>query len=179
MKALGSVDKENAHIMQDDLCKECILFALAHARKLSNLHIFLDEICDLSRLISVQKTVSSVLMLHIADLSSIFSWHRLEKFFNDSASFICRHRNIDPGLNEDSEINFWKGFKGLLTRIDKEGSEINLNSLFIASEKCIELLDSPLNSGNTKLASMKWTEALECMSLASTAWIVKVAQVSD
>ena len=98
------------------------------------------------------------------------------KFVTFHGSFPYRRLNIDPGLNENSEINFWKGFKVLLTRIDKEGSEINLNSLFIASEKCIELLDSPLNSGNTKLASMKWTEALECMSLASTAWIVKVAQ---
>jgi hypothetical protein len=177
MNSQDSVDKECANIaMQDDLCKECILFALAHAHKLSNLQIFLDEICEFSRLISVRNSISSVLMLHITDLSTIFSRQRLEKFFLDSVSLVSRRTDEDLGSNRDSRINFWKGLHGLLMGTDKDGSRIDTTNIFAGLKKCLKLLDSPLQSN---LASMEWAEALECISLASTEWISEAVQVSD
>ncbi|KAI5062948.1 hypothetical protein GOP47_0021495 [Adiantum capillus-veneris] len=190
LHALGSSKKcgitEGQNIaMQDAMCRECVLFSLAHAHNLSVLQAFLDELCDFPRLISIRTSMTSVLMLHMRNLSSIFSRSRMEMFFFDCVEVACRAS--DSWCSEslfsadacwDLRISFWKGFKSLLLH-SKDGAipSIDKNKLLLGAEKCYCLLNIPLKETESELHKIEeWSEALDCLALASDEWIVRVTE---
>eukprot|EP00250_Pteridium_aquilinum_P007071 c16865_g1_i1 orf=198-5741(-) len=172
-------------VMMDQLCKECVLFSLAHAHRLPNLQAFLDELCDLSRLISLRMSVSSILMLHMTELSSIFSRYRMEKFFLDSAEVTCRASKsqglenlFSAGASWQLKASFWEGLKSLLSH-SKEGftPTIDKDKLFLGAEKCLLLLETPLKEPENRDHKLEeWSAALECMALISEEWVMKVTE---
>lgn len=184
--SLEFVDKNYQYVvMQDELCKECILFTLAHARRLPNLQTFLNELCDLSRLISMRTSVSSVLILHMAELSSIFSRSQMEKFFLDSVELTCRgctlqdsECSFSSNASWQLKISFWKGLKCLILQLSKDSEQyMDKDKLFLGAEKCLDLLDVPsIDSENSNLVFEEWSGALECMLQASKEWIMKVTE---
>ncbi|MCO5566913.1 hypothetical protein L7F22_020597 [Adiantum nelumboides] len=172
--------------MQDDVCKECVLLSLAHAPKLSVLQAFLDELCDFPRLISIRPSMASVLMLHMTELSSIFSRSRMEKFFFACIEVACRTNESQGSESlysadswQDLRISFWKGFKSLLLQ-SKEGliPGIDKDKLFSGAEKCLYLLDIPLKKKENKQCKIEeWSEVLKCLVLASDEWIAKITEL--
>lgn len=193
-----SVDTSSQHVaMQDNVCKELLLFLLAHAEKLPILQPLLDELCDLSRLISLGPFLSGLLMLHMASVSSIFSESRMERFFIDCVELIsrvCRLQDSEPPLPKtlytQLKINFWKGLALYVTQLNKqskETSEAKKHKLFLRVEKCLEVFDDlPLVVSvhdhdqtlelDSQLLYEEWSAALNCISQASKEWILKITE---
>ncbi|KAH7423860.1 hypothetical protein KP509_12G077600 [Ceratopteris richardii] len=162
---------------------ECMLFSLAHAQSFSGLQTCLDELCDLALLLSLRTSMASILMVHMNKLSYIFSKSRLERFVFDCVEATWRRSQSNHSQSllsgddvECLKVNLWKGLKSLLS-LPKDDLRVGVdkNKLLVAAEKCLSLLEAPLEKSPRKLDEIQgWSEALECMVLASDEWIAKL-----
>ncbi|KAH7423086.1 hypothetical protein KP509_12G038700 [Ceratopteris richardii] len=174
--------------VQDDLFSECMLFSLAHAQSFSGLQTCLDELCDLALLLSLRTSMASILMVHMNKLSYIFSKSRLERFVFECVEATWRRSQSNHSQNLSSgddveclKVNLWKGLKSLLS-LPKDDLRVGVdkNKLLVAAEKCLSLLEPPLEKSPRKLDEIQeWSEALECMVLASDEWIAKLTEIDQ
>lgn len=125
-------------------------------------------------MLSIRRSISSVLMLHMIELRSIFSRSRMEKFFIDSVEVTSRASRSQGSFSADAswqlKTSFWKGLKALLlSQVNEPSSIIDKHKLSLGADTCLHLLDSPLKRSEdmTHLVE-EWSEALDCMCLLAS-----------
>nr|GME01697.1 protein RST1 isoform X2 [Ipomoea batatas] len=142
------------------LREECLLFSLSHAYQFDHLLIFLDELCDFARMRTLEPTLQSCILVHLADLTKIFSSSRLVKLFNDVACFLSWL--VSSGLyspqSYTSEIeNCMKVLFDLLPQFPSAGSR--------------ELYQANIIE--------EWSEAVRCLGKSEQGWLLDLLQISE
>ncbi|KAM6572330.1 hypothetical protein CsatA_016410 [Cannabis sativa] len=166
------------------LREECITFSLAHANQFDQLLNFLDELCDLSRLRTLELNIQSYLLIHLADLIKVFSGSRVEKLIDDVTVYLISITS-DPLYDTDQKSmlrnSCWKGFCQCL-------DEASIDSLDYVShvEKAMEVLFSllPLLQSDVTIemdqanCEEEWSNAVRCLAKARRTWILNFLEVS-
>ncbi|XVF14059.1 hypothetical protein REPUB_Repub09cG0024100 [Reevesia pubescens] len=170
-------------LKEGTLREECLQFALVHAKQFDSLLTFLDELSDLSRFRTLEISLQSCLLSHLADLIKLFSGSRLEKLLDDMTNYLSSvTSNQVHNLENKSllQISCWKGLYQCL-------DEASLDSLdYIKNiERCMEVLFSLLPSPQSpaimevkQLNSVEWSEAVRCLAKAPKGWLLDFLQVS-
>ncbi|XVF58012.1 hypothetical protein PTKIN_Ptkin07bG0028200 [Pterospermum kingtungense] len=170
-------------LKEGTLREECLQFALVHAQQFDALLTFLDELSDLSRFRTLELSLQSCLLRHLADLIKLFSGSRLEKLFDDVSNYLSSVTSDQVfNLKQKSSlrISCWKGFYQCLDEASLDSLEYIKNI-----ERCIEVLfsllltpQSPTFMEANQLNSVEWSEAVKCLSKARHGWLLDFLQVS-
>ncbi|KAG9141189.1 hypothetical protein Leryth_001683, partial [Lithospermum erythrorhizon] len=168
------------------LREECIAFALAHASKLDELLNFLDELLQVSRFRTLELNLQLYILVHLADLTKIFSDSRLEKLFYDVVSFVSSSvpsKLHNPDRNSLLRIACWKGLHLCL-----DGFSVETQTYLSVLEDCIKQLFALLPEwhwGNNisgysdKNTVEEWTEAVRCLGKSRQDWLLNFLQTPD
>ncbi|KAJ9135366.1 hypothetical protein P3X46_032557 [Hevea brasiliensis] len=165
------------------LRKDALQFSIAHANQFDPLLTFLDELSDLSRFRTLELNLQSCLLVHLADLTKIFSDSRLEKLFDDIAEFFSS--DYSPKMyNSDQKrslrISFWRGLCQCLDEDSLCTPEYMPNV-----EKCMEVLFSLLPASESAAIleahmlnpAQEWYEVVKCLAKARGDWLLDFLQV--
>ena len=164
------------------LREDCLQFALVHAKKFDAFLTFLDELSDLSRFRTLEPSLQSCLLNHLADLIKLFSGSRLEKLLDDVSNYLSSVTSDQVHNSEQKsslQISCWKGLHQCL-------DEASLDSLeYIENiERCMEVLfsllpppQSPAFMEVNWLNSVEWSEAVRCLAKARQGWLLDFLQV--
>lgn len=179
--------REDSSLRKGILREESLAFSLAHANQFDPLLTFLDELSDLSRFRILEMNLQSCILLHLPDLVKIFSRSRLEKLFNDVASFIQSSVSSDQPYNQEQKsllrTSCWKGVCMCLDETSISSQEYIYNI-----ENCMEVLFSLLpevsstdfSLGASHTYSMEeWSEAVKCLGKARVDWLLDLLQISE
>ncbi|KAK6928380.1 Focadhesin/RST, DUF3730 [Dillenia turbinata] len=166
------------------LREECLEFSIAHATRFDPLLSLLDDLCDLSRLKTLELHLQLYVLFHLADLIKIFSSTRLEKLFDDVAYFFSSLASY-PGCDPDKEcllrVSCWKGLHLCF-------DDSTLDAVYISNiESCMKVLFSLLPVLNASTISSvvgvnsaeEWSQAVKCLGKARRSWLLDVLQVSE
>jgi hypothetical protein len=164
------------------LRENCILFSLAHASQFDSLLIFLDELSELSRFSKLELNLQSCILMHLSDLTKIFSGSRLEKLYNDVTNFIYGLVSLDQVYNAEERsllrVSSWKGIYNCLDETSLDSQEYVPNV-----KDCMEALFSLLPEANVvenqEYLSKEWFEAIRCLGKASKEWLLNLLQVKE
>nr|GMC62090.1 protein RST1 isoform X1 [Ipomoea batatas] len=167
------------------LREECLLFSLSHAYQFDHLLIFLDELCDFARMRTLEPTLQSCILVHLADLTKIFSSSRLVKLFNDVACFLSWL--VSSGLyspEQKSSLRFscWRGLNQCLNE-----SSLDTQSYTSEIENCMKVLFDLLpqfpSAGSRELYQAniieEWSEAVRCLGKSEQGWLLDLLQISE
>lgn len=168
MKFEGQITELSA-LNKGTLREECLVFALAHATQFDSLLTFLDELSDLSRFSTLEPSLQSRLLSHLADLVKLFSASRLEKLLDDVADY------LSSKLQSSLRISCWKGLSQCL-----DGASLDSLDYIKNAEKCMEVLFSllPTPQSDNRLNSEEWSEAVSCLAKARQSWLLHFLQLS-
>lgn len=164
------------------LREQCILFAIAHAAHFDQLVTLLDELSDLSRFRTLEPSLKSCLLFHLADLVKVFSGSRIKKLLKDIDDFFSTFAKHEDHINQQQSlrISCWKGIFQCLQESFMD---------FLAYESCIkgcmEVLVSLLPSFESEViteidwasSENEWSEALRCLAKTPLDWLLKFLQV--
>ncbi|XP_039008484.1 protein RST1 isoform X2 [Hibiscus syriacus] len=165
------------------LREECLQFALVHAKQFDALLTFLDELCDLPRFRTLELSLQSCLLSHLADLIKLFSGSRQEKLLYDVSNYfssLTTDQVLDSGEKSSLRSSCWKGLSQCL-------DEASLDSLkYIKNiERCMEVLfsflPSPQSSADVEVNQLnlvEWSEAVRCLAKARLGWLLDFLHVS-
>lgn len=165
------------------LREECLLFSLSHASQFDHLLIFLDELCDLVRMRTLEPSLQSCILLHLADLTKIFSGSRLVKLFNDVACFLSwlvLSSLYSPEQKSSLRFSCWRGLDQCLNE-----SSLDTQSYKSEIENCMEVLFNLLpqfpSAGSKELYQAniieEWSEAVRCLGKSQQGWLLDLLQV--
>lgn len=182
---ISSKLKTDLTVQKGMLREECIHFSLAHAKKVTPLLFFLDELSDLSRFRMLELNLQSCLLSHLADMMKIFSGSRVEKLFSDMLNHFfspaSSYHSYNPEQKSVLQISFWKGLRQALDEAATGFPE------YVASmEKCMEelflLLPAFLHVDDgveqAKFES-EWCEVVRCLEKAPKDWLMDFLQVPE
>ncbi|XVE84015.1 hypothetical protein DITRI_Ditri16bG0134800 [Diplodiscus trichospermus] len=170
-------------LKEGTLREECLRFALVHAKQLDPLLAFLDELSDLSRFRTLELSLQSCLLSHLADLIKLFSGSRLEKLLDDVSNYLSsvtsdQVHNLEQ--KRSLRISCWKGLYQCLDEASLDSVEYIKNI-----ERCMEVLfsllpapQSPASMEVNHLNSVEWFEAVRCLAKARQGWLLDFLQVS-
>lgn len=188
------VSNTQAVIQTSSLREACVHFSFVHAERIPSLLNFLDDLCELSRFNMLEISLQSVLLLHMVDMTRIFSRSRMEKFFSDILDFISRWLILEiPKHDTEQEtesnsylkIAFWKSLYKCLTEILSPLSEIYLPDILNCMEILFQLLP-PVPSNLSEMcqtgskfysSEQEWSQALKCLMNAPKEWLLDILQV--
>ncbi|XP_012483835.1 protein RST1 [Gossypium raimondii] len=165
------------------LREECLQFALVHAKQFDGLLTFLDELSDLSRFRTLEISLQSCLLNHLADLIKLFSGSRLEKLLDDVSNYFSS-LTTDQVLKSEERSSLrsscWKGLNQCLDEASLDSLEYIKNI-----ERCMEVLFSllplpqaPVIVQVNQLNSVEWSEAVRCLAKARPGWLLDFLHVS-
>lgn len=165
------------------LREECLQFALVHAKQFDGLLRFLDELSDLSRFRTLEISLQSCLLNHLADLIKLFSGSRLEKLLDDVSNYFSS-LTTDQVLKSEERSSLrsscWKGLNQCLDEASLDSLEYIKNI-----ERCMEVLFSllplpqaPVIVQVNQLDSVEWSEAVRCLAKARPGWLLDFLHVS-
>lgn len=188
------VSNSQALIHTSSLREACVHFSFVHAERIPSLLNFLDELCELSRFNMLENSLQSVLLLHMVDMTRIFSRSRMEKFFSEILDFIGhwlileipeQDTEQETELNRYLKIAFWKSLHKCLTEILLPLSEIYLPDIVNCMEILFQLLP-PVPSNLSEMcqtgskfysSEQEWSQALKCLMNAPKEWLLEILQV--
>ncbi|PPS18896.1 hypothetical protein GOBAR_AA01700 [Gossypium barbadense] len=164
------------------LREECLQFALVHAKQFDGLLTFLDELSDLSRFRTLEISLQSCLLNHLADLIKLFSGSRLEKLLDDVSNYFSS-LTTDQVLKSEERSSLrsscWKGLNQCLDEASLDSLEYIKNI-----ERCMEVLFSllplpqaPVIVQVNQLNSVEWSEAVRCLAKARPGWLLDFLHV--
>lgn len=164
------------------LREECLQFALVHAQQFDALLTFLDELSDISRFRTLELSLQSCLLGHLADLIKLFSGSRLEKLFDDVSNYlssVTSDQVLTSKQKTSLRISCWKGLYHCLDEASLDSLEYIKNI-----ERCMEVLFSLLATPQSpaimeayQLNSVELSEAVKCLSKARQGWLLDFLQV--
>ncbi|PPR81272.1 hypothetical protein GOBAR_AA39444 [Gossypium barbadense] len=165
------------------LREECLQFALVHAKQFDGLLRFLDELSDLSRFRTLEISLQSCLLNHLADLIKLFSGSKLEKLLDDVSNYFSS-LTTDQVLKSEERSSLrsscWKGLNQCLDEASLDSLEYIKNI-----ERCMEVLFSllplpqaPVIVQVNQLDSVEWSEAVRCLAKARPGWLLDFLHVS-
>jgi hypothetical protein len=158
------------------LLEACLDFSLVHAKTISPLLLFLDDLTDVLRFQRLDIVVQSILLQHLAHLMKIFSDSRLEKLYGDLTEYLYSTSSfLDYSSEHRSMIRmlFWKGICKCLLEVSEESDG------FPFIKKCIECLLPLLticNDGQPEFVD-EWSAAIKCLVNAQKSWLDDMLQV--
>lgn len=172
----------NIALKEATLREECLQFALVHAKKFDALLTFLDELSDLSRFRTLEISLQSCLLNHLADLIKLFSGSRLEKLLDDVSNYFSS-LTTDQVLKSEERSSLrsscWKGLNQCLDEASLDSLEYIKNI-----ERCMEVLFSllplpqaPVIVEVNQLNSVEWSEAVRCLAKARPGWLLDFLHV--
>lgn len=166
------------------LREECIIFSLVHGSNYNALLTFLDELFDLSRFKMLEMNLQLCILSHLPHTLKTFSGSRLEKLFDDVASFIQSPVSSDQIYTSEQKsllrTSCWKGL-----RMCFEEASLDSEKLMPSFENCMEVLFSLLPEGSL-LRSLEmsrnhegeeWSEAIRCLGKARWDWLSHCLQI--
>ncbi|XP_043808563.1 protein RST1 isoform X3 [Manihot esculenta] len=164
------------------LREESLLFSIAHANQFDPLLTFLDELSEVSRFRTLELNLQSCLLVHLADLTKVFSSSRLEKLFDDITEFFSSDSSpkmYNSNQTRSLRISFWRGLCQCLDEASLSSLEYMPNV-----EKCMEVLFSmlPVSESSAVGSHMlnpvqEWREAVKCLAKARVNWLLDFLQV--
>lgn len=165
------------------LREESLLFSIAHANQFDPLLTFLDELSEVSRFRTLELNLQSCLLVHLADLTKVFSSSRLEKLFDDITEFFSSDSSpkmYNSNQTRSLRISFWRGLCQCLDEASLSSLEYMPNV-----EKCMEVLFSMLNVSESSAVGshmlnpvQEWREAVKCLAKARVNWLLDFLQVN-
>ncbi|CAN0875160.1 Protein RST1 [Linum grandiflorum] len=173
----------DSDINRATLREECLKFSISHANKFDQLLTFLDELSLLSRFRTLELSLQSCLLIHLAGLIKVLSGSRILTLFDDMMEFFCSDSSYNScSLDQKSflRVSCWKGICDCL-------DEASLDSLQCISsiERCMEVLFTLLPSSEFAEISddlpsslKEWAEAIKCFAKARAAWLSNFLQVN-
>lgn len=164
------------------LREQCLLFAIAHASHFDQLLTLLDELSDLSRFRTLEPSLQSCLLLHLAELVKVFSGSRIEKLLKDVDEFFSTLAKHEDHISNQHllRISCWKGLSQCL-------QESSMDSFAYESciKGCMEVLVSLLPAFESQVFTEidrvsleeEWSEAVRCLKKTPLDWLLKFLQV--
>ncbi|KAG6543981.1 hypothetical protein Mapa_014605 [Marchantia paleacea] len=192
--------ESNTNETQNEIRQHCVLFAVAHAEQVPALARFLDELCELSRLSTLQPSLRNLLMRNLVQLQRIFSDLRLKQLLGDVQEYLCNPSGLGGSLLENVEdnavqrisfrVNVWQGLTSFFSHSSFEQSD-KADEVISCLEECmivlIKLLPS-LSWTNKKSSTSieasyiaeEWSVAVSCLGKTRKSWLLQAfEQVSD
>lgn len=177
---------EDSDLNKGKLREECLVFSLVHGSNFNALLTFLDELFNLSRFKMLEMNLQLCILSHLPHMLKIFSGSRLEKIFDDVATFIKSPVSSDKIYNPEQKsllrTSCWKGLHMCF-----EAASLDSEKLIPNFENCMEVLFSllPQVSGlkslemNGNYEGEEWSEAVRCLGKARWDWLSHCLQISE
>ncbi|KAL2649838.1 hypothetical protein R1flu_017966 [Riccia fluitans] len=181
-----------------EIRQQCLLFSISHAKQVPALSSFLDELCELSRLGTLEFPLRNLLMTKLAQLQRIFSHLRFKQLLIDVQDYACNPSGLGGSLLEDvveDEIlrisfraNVWKG---LISFFQDSSFEQSDNAAEVTSwlEECMTVLIRMLHSSPwsnnapaasseaSELVAEEWSAAITCLQKTRRSWLLEAFEV--
>lgn len=178
MKIEAQVPQSSTSQQDPKLLREaCLYFSLVHAKTISPLLQFLDDVTDVLRFQRLDIHMQSILLQHLSHLMKLFSDSRLEKLYEDLTEYLYSSTssflNYSPQQRSMIRMSFWKGICKCLLDVSEESGG------FPFTRKCIECLLPLLticNDGQPEFVD-EWSAAIKCLANAQTTWLDNMLQV--
>ncbi|CAK9278843.1 unnamed protein product [Sphagnum jensenii] len=164
--------------------QQCVLFALAHAEFVPPLATFLDELCELARLCTIEPALCNLLMRHLGGLvQQIFTQSRSKKLIEEVQELalnVCTHNNA--ALYGGFGGCVWQGLSQCLQdrkNVDRQ------NSMKMVIERCMETLIHLLPFPVWRKQQVEngrendWPAAIECLMHVRKEWILHTLPTSN
>ncbi|CAH9123168.1 unnamed protein product [Cuscuta epithymum] len=176
---------KNVTFKKGQLREECLLFALSHASQFDSVLAFLDELCVLARMRALEPSLQSCILLHLADLTKIFSGSRLIELFNDVANFLSHSVSsvhYSPDQKSALRSSCWRS-------LNQCWEESSLDSQFYKSEieNCMVVLFKLLPQFPSACSKdlyqnniiEEWSEAITCLAKSKQEWLLNLLQIPE
>ncbi|KAL3702297.1 hypothetical protein R1sor_020319 [Riccia sorocarpa] len=179
-----------------EIRQQCLLFSIAHAKQIPALSIFLDELCELARLGTLEAPLRNLLMTKLAQLQHIFSRLRLKQLLSDVQEYARNSSGLGGSLLEDFvedetlrisfRVNVWKGLTSFFqeSSFDQSDHAVEVVSWL---EECMTVLISllpsspwsepPASSEAAQLSSQEWSAAIACLQKTRRSWLLEAFEV--
>ncbi|BFI25408.1 hypothetical protein MPTK2_1g20850 [Marchantia polymorpha subsp. ruderalis] len=188
---------KQSNIMETEngIRQHCILFAVAHAQQVPALARFLDELCELSRLSTLQPSLRNLLMRNLVQLQRIFSDLRFKQLLGDVQEYLCNPSGIGGSLLENVEdndvqstsfrVNVWQGLTSFFSNSSLEESG-KADEVISCLEECMIVLINllPTLSWTSKKSSIskeavdeEWSVAVACLGKTRKTWLLHALEV--
>ncbi|KAD2393676.1 hypothetical protein E3N88_40653 [Mikania micrantha] len=183
---ISEISQREYNLENQKLREECLVFSLVHGSNFNALLTFLDELFDLSRFKMVEMSLQLCMISHLPHTLKIFSGSRLEKLFDDVASFVQSPSSKCGIYNSEQKsllrTSCWKG-----VRFCFEEAYLDSEKLMPKFETFMELLFSLLpefsvlrSSKNDRTCEREeWSEAVRCLGKARLHWLSHFLQIPE
>ncbi|CAM6092766.1 unnamed protein product [Calypogeia fissa] len=185
---------------QEEVRQHCVLFALAHAEQIPALASFLDELCELSRLGTLEASIRNLLMRNIFNLQLIFSPLRLKQLLKDVQEYALNPTGLAGFLLEDKveadsqrssfRVSLWNGL-ALFFEDYNSGQPEESDSVVSFMENCMMVLISLLPSSiwrndanraeddvhEANQVAEEWSVAITTLAKTSKSWLIQALEV--
>lgn len=182
---------------QEEVRKQCVLFAFAHAEQVPALASVLDELCELSRLQTLEPSLRNLLMRRVFNLQRIFSPLRLKQLFRDVEEYAVNPTGLagflllDEKMEVESQrssfrVSLWNGL-ALFFEDFKSGEEGG--DVMTSVEECMMVLVSLLSSlmwadgasqakdESHQVAAEEWSAAVTALAKTPATWLMQAFEV--
>ncbi|XP_024518081.1 protein RST1 [Selaginella moellendorffii] len=158
-----------------DVRNRCLIFSFRHADKVPPLASVLDEVCEGSKLVTIETSLRTVVLSRLGDLHKIFSLARMEKLLVDVIQVLGK---LQTDARE-CRVECWKGLAKFWATDTRD--------LLVHIESCMRQLISMSparfidhnDTEETERDTMEWSVALECLKHARTSWLLDVFKIQD
>ncbi|XP_038998451.1 protein RST1-like [Hibiscus syriacus] len=142
-----------------------------------------DQVSDIPRFRTLELSLQSCLLSHLADLIKLFSGSRLEKLLDELSNYfssLTTDQMLDSEEKSSLRSSCWKCLDQCLDEAISDSLKYIKNI-----ERCMEvifsLLPSPKSSANVEVNQsnlVEWSEAVRCLAKARQGWLLEFLHVS-